>query len=361
VAHSLLRLGHTPIVYAISLGEFAIEIRNLTIPVIDRLDALAVTPDLIYGQHHLPTIMALQHFGDVPAVYVYHDWYWHNAFAPAFPRILRFVAVDVTCRDRLICEDGIEESRVRLLPNSVDINLFESRPPLPAQPRRALVFGNYTGENSHLAALRATCAQRGIELDVIGEMMNNAVTRPEQTLRRYDLVFAKGRAALEALAVGAAVIVYSGIRFLGPMIRADDVERLIPLNFGIRAMGNSLSPEELAERAGQEIDRYDPLDTARASALVRARAGQAAAMHAIVEMCEEVVAEYEQTRATFDPRHEGRAMAAYLERLQALHARLLQQQQQLIQNSTTARIHKRLSRLPRLAGALRRLARTLIR
>ena len=110
VALALLRLGHTPLVYASRPGKVAKEIRDLTVPVVDRLDALAITPDLIYGQHHLPTMMALLHFPDVPAVYVCHDWYGHNAFAPRFPRILRFVAVDDTCRDRLVCEDGIDES-----------------------------------------------------------------------------------------------------------------------------------------------------------------------------------------------------------------------------------------------------------
>ncbi|MGI8656813.1 MAG: glycosyltransferase [Pyrinomonadaceae bacterium] len=154
VAHALLRFGHTPIVYSTRPGKIATEIRNMTIPVVDSLDALAVTPDLIYGQHHLPTMTALLHFAGVPAIYVCHDWYGQNAFAPRFPRILRFVAVDVTCRDRLIYEDGINESRVCLLPSFVDLNRFGQRPPLPAQPRRALVFGNYTKENPHLSALR---------------------------------------------------------------------------------------------------------------------------------------------------------------------------------------------------------------
>ena len=112
----------------------------------------------------------------------------------------------MTCRDRLICEDGVDEARVRLIPSSVDLDRFELRPPLPARPARALVFGNYTGESAHLTALRSACARHDIQLDVVGRLMNNAVDRPEQTLRNYDIVFAKGRAALEALAVGCAVI-----------------------------------------------------------------------------------------------------------------------------------------------------------
>jgi hypothetical protein len=357
VALALLRAGHTPVVYTSRAGKVAKEIRDMTVPVVERLDALSITPDLVYGQHHLPTMAALLRFPEAPAVYVCHDWYGLNAFAPRFPRILRFVAVDDACRDRLVCEDGVEESRVRVLPNFVDLERFVRRPPLPARPRRALVFGNYTQENPHLAALRAACAKHGVELDVIGEKMNNAVARPEEVLKGYDVVFAKGRAALESLAVGSAVVVYSGVRYLGPMVRAADVERLLPLNFGVRVMGDALAPEELAARVEAELGRYDPADAAEATALVRARAGQAAAMHAILEMCEEVVDEYEQTRGGLDPRSEGPAVAAYLERL----GEHLRAQQRNAQGSAAARLSSRLERFPRLAGVLRPLARVLVR
>ncbi len=360
VALSLLRLGHAPVVYTSRPGEVAREIRDLTIPVVDRLEALTITPDLILGQHHLPTMMALLHFADVPAVYVCHDWYGQNAFAPRFPRILRFVAVDVTCQDRLICEDGVDEARVRLLPNSVDLDRFAQRSPLPARPQRALVFSNYTRENPHLTALRGACAKHDIQLDVIGELMDNAVDNPHEVLKNYDIVFAKGRAALEALAVGCAVIIYSGIRFLGPMVQARDVDQLLPLNLGIRAMGDALTPEELASRAEAELARYDPLDAGRATSLARSRAGQDIAMQTIAELCEEVVAEYEQIKTELDPRREGPAAAAYLERVQKQHAQLTAQQLSM-QESTVAKLNGRLKRFPRLAGALRPLARALTR
>lgn len=357
VARALLRAGHAPVVYASRPGAVAAEIRNLTVPVLDNLDAVSFTPDLVYGQHHLPTMAALLRFPDAPAAYVCHDWYGQNAFAPRFPRILRFVAVDETCRDRLVYEDGIEESRVRLLPNFVDLERFGRRPPLPARPRRALVFGNYTRESPHLTALRGACAKLGVELDVIGEQMHNAVARPEDVLRDYDVVFAKGRAALEAVAVGAAVVVYSGVRYLGPLVRAEEVERLLPLNFGVRLMGDELSPEELAARVEVELGRYDPDDAARATALVRESAGQAAAMQSVLELCEEVVAEYEQMRDGLDPRLEGAAAAAYLERLGA-H---LEAAQRGAEGSAAARLSRRLDRHPRAARLLRRLGRVLVR
>lgn len=360
VALSLLRLGHRPIIYSSRLGELATEIRNLTVPVIDRLDALGTTPDLIYGQHHLPTMMALLHFANVPAVYVCHDFHGQNAFAPRFPRILRFVGVDVTCRDRLIYEDGLDESRVRLIPSFVDLARFKLRPPLPNRPQRALVFSNYTGEGPHLTAMRMVCEKRGIQLDVIGELMNNVAIKPEEVLKNYDMVFAKGRSALEALAVGCAVIIYSGCTFLGPMVRADDVAGLLPLNLGIRAMGYALTPEQLGLRVEAEVAKYDPLDAGMAATLARSRASQAMAMETISELCVEVVAEYERTKAELDPQREGPAAAVYLERLQRLHSQLIAQQQSM-QDSTVARLNGRLKRFPRLAGALRPLARALTR
>ena len=357
VARAMLRAGHSPVVYASRPGGVAAEIRDLTVPVLNRLDAVSFTPDLVYGQHHLPTMAALLRFREAPAAYVCHDWYGQNAFAPRFPRILRFVAVDEPCRDRLVYEDGVEESRVRLLPNSVDLERFRRRPPLPPRPRRALVFGNYTKENQHLAALRAVCARLGVELDAVGEQMHNAVARPEEVLKDYDVVFAKGRAALEAAAVGSAVIVYSGVRYLGPLVRAEEVERLLPLNFGVRSMGDALAPEELAARAEVELSRYDPDDAARASALVRARAGGEAAMQAVLELCEEVVAEYEETKDLLDPRLEGAAVAAYLERLGA-H---LEAARRGAEGSAAARLSTRLNRHPRTARLLRRLGRVLVR
>ena len=204
------------------------------------------------------------------------------------------------------------------------------------------------------------CAKKGIQLEVIGELMNNAVIKPEEVLKNYDIVFAKGRAALEALATGCAVVVHSGIRFLGPMVKANDLDTLLTLNMGIRAMGNELTPEELGSRAEVELARYDPIDAAEATAQARARAGQVIAMQTIAELCEEVVNEYEETRAGLDPRLEGPAAAAYLERLQAQRMTLIAQQQSM-QSSTVAKLNARLRRFPRLAGALRPFARALMR
>ncbi len=75
LATALLHLGHTPFVYSPRLGGVAGEIRGLGIPVVDTLDALVETPDLIHGQHHLETMTALWRFPDTPALYVSHGYF----------------------------------------------------------------------------------------------------------------------------------------------------------------------------------------------------------------------------------------------------------------------------------------------
>jgi hypothetical protein len=102
VALGLLALGHSPVVYAPVLGSLADRLRDATIPVVDNPQGLATPPDVIHCQGNLDGLIALLQFPGVPAVRVCHGWVDE---APArFPRILRYVAVDETTRDRLLGE-----------------------------------------------------------------------------------------------------------------------------------------------------------------------------------------------------------------------------------------------------------------
>ena len=154
LAIGLLDRGHTPIAYSTILGEVAEEIRAATIPVVDRLDSLGAPPDVIHGQHHLDTMTALLHFPGVPAVYFCHGWLPWEELPPRFPRILQYVAVDFTCRDRLVLEEGIPEHRTRVLLNFVDLDRFKPRGPLPLRPRRALILSNSATEQNFLITVR---------------------------------------------------------------------------------------------------------------------------------------------------------------------------------------------------------------
>jgi len=366
-ALGLLRRGHAPMVYTPDPGVVADEIRAATVPVVDDLSRLGVRPDVIHGHHHQPTLAALLQFPGVPALFVSHDWSSWNDEPPRFPRILRYVAVDATNRDRLIVESSIPEERVRVLLNWVDLERFRPRGPLPERPRRALVFSNYARGVTTLPAIHEACRRAGLELDVVGEGSGRLLARPEEVLGEYDLVFAKARAALEALAVGAAVVLCD-VRGLGPLVTSAELDPLRHLNLGVRALRDPVTPDGLL----REIQRYDARDAAEVSRRVRETAGMEPALDQLVDLYSEVIAEGERL-APWDPVEESRAVAAYLSRwttgaqreLRALradrdrlqneqndHVRLRKDLDQLqgdlgfVLGSATWRLRERLLRLP---------------
>jgi hypothetical protein len=309
IAIELLKRGHAPIAYSTVLGDVARELEAANIPVVDDLNNLAIPPDLIHGQQHMELMTALLHFPQVPAIqFIHNSSSWHEK-PVQFPRILRYVAVDHACRD-LLLEHGIPEERIRVLLNFVDLARFKSRrQPLSPTPGRALLFSNYASEETHLPAVREACARANIRLDVVGSQTNTPSSEPEKILGDYDLVFAKARSALEAMAVGAAVLLcdYEGS---GPMVTTANFARLRPLNFGRRALSGPLEAAVLLK----EIKRYDPGEALLVSQTVRASAGHEPVVDELVSLYEEVVREFEHHDHA-EKLEEDRATAAYLRRL----------------------------------------------
>ena len=310
LAKTLLAQGHQPMVYSLGdHGSVAQELRAATIPVTDNLDTLENKPDIIHGNQHVETMTALLHYPGVPAVYFCHSWKHWLEGPPIFPRILRYVAVDDTCYDRLTVEHGIAESKARVILNFVDLQRFKPRNPLTDRPRRALVFSNYASEQTHLKVIRQACLRSSIQLDVVGEAAGKVCETPELELGKYDIVFAKARCALEAMAVGAAVILCDA-GGSGPMVTARELDQLRRLNFGIRTLQGPLTVEAIE----REIARYDNHDARAVSQRIRAAAGSDTAIARVVEVYEEVIAEYSRN-GNADLEAEGRAAARYLRQL----------------------------------------------
>lgn len=284
IALALLRRGHEPIAYSTRLGAVAEEMRAATVPVIDDLGSLTVEPDIIHGQHHLDAMTAMLHFPQTPAVYFCHGWLPWEEMAPHFPTIQRYVAVDDLCRERLQCMHGIPPGQIRMIRNFVDLERFTLRSNLPAAPRRAVVFSNYINENNCLGILRQACAARGIELDAIGFSVGRAEVRPERMLGQYDLVFAKARCALEALACGTALVACDAAG-LGGIVLPDNYEKFRALNFGIRTLRDPITVETIT----RELDRYDAVGAREVAQRVRLEAGMEQAIDQIVAVYQEAI------------------------------------------------------------------------
>jgi hypothetical protein len=350
LALGLLRKRQNPIVYSPELGEIAQELRQATVPVLDHLEAMVAVPDVIHGNHNADLMTALLQFPCVPAVFFCHSWTQWLAAPPLHPRILRYVAVDDTCRDRIEFEHSIPEDRVQVLLNATDLERFKPRKPLPSRPQRALIFSNGANEYTHLGAVREACARAGIELDVVGAGVNGATSKPELVLPKYDLVFAKARCALESLAVGTAVILCD-VSGSGPMVTTAELEKLRRLNFGIRALNQKVDPDLLLH----QIARFDPQDAAEVSRRIRATAGLAPFIDQVLSLYHEVIAEHKRMPAS-DPLAENRAAAAYL-RWQTLTVRSKQAEyDKMLADSLSLRLRNRMARFPLLEKPLNLLA-----
>ena len=306
VALELIRRGHKPVVYSPRTGRLAEALRQKSIWVVSDLDQLGVQPDLIHGQHHLETMTALARFPDVPAVYFSHGWLAWEEKPPRHPRILKYVAVSDTGYDCLVYECGIPAGEIEVILNSVDLERFQPRPPLPPSPGRALVFHNKVATSNILEVIREACSRRGVKLDVIGSWSGKPTEHPETLLGKYDIIFGLGRSALEGMATGAAVIC-CGPEGAGEMVTTQNFDRLRRQNFGLRALDKPLTVETLQEQIG----RYDAPDALKISQKVR----EAAGLHNMVDQVLEVygsVLERWAAQPVQDREAENLAYSAYL-------------------------------------------------
>ncbi len=305
VALALLARGHQPIAYSRHLGEVARELRSATVPVIDDLEQLREPPDLIHAQHHLEAVTALARFPETPAIYLCHGWLPDEEAPPRHPGILIYGAVDQLVRQRLTDECGIDDDDIRLLLNFVDLERFRAREPLPQRPKRALVFSNYMSDDHGLAAVRAACESEGVRLEVIGRAQGTTTDRPESRLADYDVVFAKGRSALEAAAVGATVVLCDAAG-LGPRVETRRLDELRAYNFGVRLLRDPITIGGVRER----LSAYDATDAVEVCRRIREQAGLDAAVDRLLEIYRQVL---ERHRADpLDPKAGARAISHYL-------------------------------------------------
>ena len=311
VARRLKQLGHEPVAYSPNLGKVAELLTQAGVPVVSNLSDLPFRPDIIHGHHHVETMTALASLPEIPAIYFCHGSVPWQEMPPVFPRILRYVAVDEACRERIVRETKVPAERIPLLLNFVDTDVFLPRPPLPSRPVRALVLSNNACEENYAATVRAACQRCGITLEVRGLSCGNPTDEPEVLLHDYDIVFAKARTAIEAMAVGCAVVLIDAAG-LGPMVTTANFVTLRPNNFGFRTLVNEPTVENIAKA----IQTYDPTDAASVRDIVRAKANMADAVNEIVRMYHDVLAE-NATRPN-DPVAELQALGAYLQSLDVI-------------------------------------------
>jgi glycosyltransferase involved in cell wall biosynthesis len=291
IALALLRRGWQPVACSTLLGDTAEELRRLTVPVIDDPRKLPSPPDIIHAHHHLDAMAAIAAWPGVPVIAFCHGWLPWEETPFHHPQIACYVAVDELCRERLIIEHGIAPDQVELLLNFVDLHRFQPRATAPPErPRRALVFSNYAYAGSPMMdAIQEGCARLGITVEMVGRNAGHQTASPETVLAEADLVFAKARSALEALAVGCGVVVcdYGG---LAGLVRPDNYDRFRRLNFGFRLLATS-RPRPTADDVVAEIELWDALNIADVSRRVRQECGMEQTMDRLIGLYEKALSQ----------------------------------------------------------------------
>ena len=292
----LRRRGFTVAVFSPDRpGPLVAELNTAGVSVVQDPRDCPFAPDVIHGHHNFALCMAIQAFPRIPALFVGHDAIaWHDR-APRLPNIVRFFAVDELCRQRVAGDANLPLEKIRIIGNSVDLRRFQPRVRLPGRPHRALVMNHTASETTFVPTIRQACQRIGLELTVVGAHSRNVTQSPETELLKYDLVFAKGRSAMEAMVCGCAVVL-CGIEGVGPLVTAESFQDLRRWNFG----RHSLTHPHSFEAISGEIAIYKPERIAELTRLARAELSLERTVDQWVEV-------YQQLRSIAVPSHDPQA------------------------------------------------------
>ena len=307
LADGLRGAGHQTMLLAPTLGDMADRMRRRGHHVVDRIAEIVEKPDVIHAQHLTPCLTALARFPDVPAVFSCHSAFFEVEAPMLHPQIRHWIAVDEACRAKCLSR-GIPADQMSLVYNAVDLNRFKQRPPLPARPARGLLL---TKNFEHQAAVREACGRSGIQLDELGPATGRFSYQLEQDLLDYDIVFATARMAIEAAAVGCAVVVCDARGFAG-LLSSANMEAWRRFNLGVGLLTRPTTVENLLDA----IAGFDANDAAVVSTYFRKVAGDAYFVEEHLRIDDQAM----RSDKGLDPDERALATAAWIEEIGAASA-----------------------------------------
>lgn len=261
LAIELINRGNLVEIFTFRMGDLSQELIEKGINVTTSLKQLKLIPDIIHAHHNITALKAISFFKFTPVVYFIHDRTSVFDHPYQHKNILRYVAVDYNCRERYCLENNFKEEDIEIVYNWVNTDRFRLKEQINKQPKKALVFSNYLNDNNNIYhQIKEACKDLGVELEIIGYSSGNICLQPEKILHKYDLVFAKAKAAIEAMATGAAVIVCD-FRGLGGIVTSSNMKHFRDFNFGMKLMTNVPTKNNLIA----EINKYDSCETIKIS------------------------------------------------------------------------------------------------
>ncbi len=308
LARGLQARGHRVVAYSSEPGQTQRTLERAGIPATTDLFGLDFRPDIIHAQHHMDAMTALASLPGVPAVYHCHGAVWREN-PPAHPRILRYLAMSETLRERMMIEGNLAGGDVEVVLNSVDLSRFREVKVVNERPSNVLFYNRYHRPDSVVvAAARAAAESRGLDFETLGYHFGKMTDEPENLLPHYDIVMASGRSAIDAMACGCAVLVV-GRSSCAELVRPGNYDRWRAANFSAAAN----LPPPTVEAIASELARFQPDEVREVTRRIRVDADANRMVDRLVGIYHEVIERHRNHPP--DAAAETRAMANYLRQL----------------------------------------------
>jgi hypothetical protein len=282
-------------VYSPELGSVAEEIRRAGIHVADSIADIQHVPDIIHAHHTVPALDMLSRFPDTPAIYVLHARNYPEDTPPKHNRILRYIAVDHNTLEQLLTKEEIPQRHTDVFLNWVDTERFVLRDHWRDKPARALVFSNYATRDNHFRFIQEACEIAGLQLDCRGRGIGDPIGDPETILGGYDIVFAKAKAAIEALATGAMVIPCD-FKGLGEAVGTRNFAHIRKYNFGMKILNKPIETPLLIE----QIKKYSPAEIKKVAVRIRQEASLSSYVDSMVSLYGRTIRQYNAGYRIYD-------------------------------------------------------------
>ena len=305
LARGLQKLGHYVMAYGSDPRQGRRLVERDSISVATDLERLPVRPDIIHARHHLDAMTAIAALPGVPVVHHCIGPAWSTVL-PVHPRIHRYIAPATGIANWIARQGPIPRDRIDLVHSAVDPLRLASTARPAASPERLLVYDDQMLPDSPIVpAIKAAADGLGLSVELAGRRLGRVFGNAGTRLPDYDIVFARGRAAIEAIACGCAVVVVSHDR-CGEMVDEGNFDRLREADFSVDAT----RPPTPAERIGEILRGYSAPTTAALAAMVGSRCDFPAYAAAIESVYRSAIAMHESH--VEDIRAEEKAIAAYL-------------------------------------------------
>jgi hypothetical protein len=202
IGEHLLRLGHAVMLYAPQIGPFADHVRQRGLDVCDNVRELPKACDVVFAQDTIAAYQLASFYPDALNIFRVCGDVSDFQLPPQTSGVVDLTVVLSDRYERAARACAVVTPLLRLrVP--IDIDRLVAMGPLRKRPRKAVLLGNYLERDE---VVIDAWSRHGMEVRRVGGHVQSYDVAKE--VADADIVVAKARAALDAMACGRAVYVY---------------------------------------------------------------------------------------------------------------------------------------------------------